>query len=207
MNKSIKILSLFLSFALMPLTGFSEVKSHRIVFLGDSISAGYGVTKEQAYPTLLETLLINKGYKVEISNVSISGSTSASLNSRIKWVMRKPIDLLVIGLGGNDGLRGFPISATKENLVKAIKFAKEKDIKVLLLGMKLPDNYGEEYQKNFYNMFSEIAREQTIPLMPFLLKDVGGIQELNLNDRIHPNADGHKIIANNILPYIESALK
>ncbi|MBC86145.1 MAG: arylesterase [Bdellovibrionaceae bacterium] len=178
----------------------------KVVFLGDSITAGYGIEKESAYPSQLQKMFNQDNHQVEIVNVGISGSTSASLPSRLNWLLKQPMDLLVIGLGGNDGLRGFPIETTEKNLEKAILLAQKSKIPVLLLGMQLPDNYGKAYQDGFKKMFPKLSKKHSVPLMPFLLKDVGGKPELNLNDRIHPNEKGHLIIAKNMYPLIKKVL-
>lgn len=181
-------------------------KEKRIVVLGDSIAAGYGVAKKEAYPAILESLLKDRGYQVKVVNAGISGSTTASASGRLKWQLRDHIDILLLELGGNDGLRGLAIKATKENLKKIITTAKENQIKVLLAGMKLPLNYGESYRKEFSSMFTQVAKETKVSIMPFLLADVGGKREFHIGDGIHPNEKGHRKIAQNLLPYVEKLL-
>lgn len=178
----------------------------RIVVIGDSIAAGFEISKEKAFPALLETRLKAKGHAVKVVNASISGSTTASALSRLKWQTKQKIDILILELGANDGLRGHDVKAAKENLANTIKLAKSKNIKVLLTGMQLPRNMGKEYHAKFVAIFPELAKEHKIALMPYLLKGVGGVPSLNLPDRIHPNEKGHLIIVKNIQPYVEKLL-
>jgi len=175
----------------------------RILFMGDSITAGLGLEKTQAYPHLVGEALKLKGYKdIKSINAGISGSTSASALSRLRWHTRIKPDILVLALGANDGLRGLPTQKMKINLDKAIQYALDQGIKIILAGMEIPPNYGAEYAKDFRNVFKDLAQRHEISFMPFLLKGVGGIARLNQSDGIHPNPDGHQIIAKNILIYI-----
>lgn len=174
----------------------------RILFLGDSITAGYGIDKEKAYPELVRQELVNKGFSIKVINAGISGSTSASAISRLKWYNRIKPDILILALGGNDGLRGISIAAISDNLEKSIQYALDKGMKVILAGMQMPPNYGKRYTTDFRNVYTILAKQYPITFMPFLLKDVGGIPGLNLPDGIHPTPEGHQLIAGNILPYI-----
>lgn len=177
-----------------------------IVALGDSVTAGYGVAKQEAYPALLEVALKKKNPNIKVINAGISGATSANAISNLKWQMRRPFDILILCLGGNDGLRGLKLKQTEENLSKAINIALEKNIKVLLVGMRIPQNYGKKYQSDFFKMYKRLAKKHKISYMPFLLKDVALNDELNLPDGIHPNEKGYKKVAENILPYVEKML-
>ena len=175
----------------------------RILFLGDSITAGLGVEKAQAYPHLVGESLESMGYKdIKIINAGISGSTSASALSRLKWHTRRKPDILILALGANDGLRGLSTEEMKSNLDETIQYALGQGIKVILAGMEMPPNYGPQYTKDFRNVFQYLADKYEISFMPFLLKDVGGIDSFNQPDGIHPNYEGQKIIARNILTYI-----
>lgn len=175
----------------------------RILFLGDSITAGYGIDKEKAYPELVHQALLKKGFRdIKIINAGISGSTTASAMSRLKWYARIEPHILVLALGGNDGLRGISIQAMSDNLENSIRYALEKDMKVVLAGMQMPPNYGQQYTTAFRNVYYRLAKRYVVTFMPFLLKDVGGKPDLNLPDGIHPTPEGHKLIAGNILPYI-----
>ena len=177
--------------------------SFKILILGDSLTEGYGVNEEQAYPFLLEkklntetTARTGKNYK--IINGGISGSTTSGGVARIEWFLRSEPDLLILALGGNDGLRGIPTSEIRKNLSLIIKAAQTKKIQVLLAGMKIPPNYGLEYTVKFSSLFQEISEEFEIPMIPFLLEGVGGVAEMNLPDRIHPNFKGHQVMCETV---------
>ncbi len=180
--------------------------STKILIIGDSLTAGYGVPKESAYPYQLELLMHKKHPKVKVVAAGSSGSTSASGLTRLKWHLKAKPSHLILALGANDGLRGVKLSTTKENLGKTIDLAKEKGIKVYLAGMMLPLNYGKEYRQQFENLFKDLVKEKSIGFIPFLLKNVGGKPELNLPDGIHPNEKGHKIVAKNVYEVIEKDL-
>jgi len=182
---------------------FSVIADTRILFLGDSITAGLGVQPEEAYPALVIAALKQRGFTaVEGINAGISGSTSASALARLKWYLRVKPDLMVLALGGNDGLRGLSVQSLHDNLAETIRLALANGVKVILAGMEMPPNYGLEYTQAFRRVYRELARAYPITFMPFLLESVGGHPELNLPDGIHPTADGHRIIAEKLLPYI-----
>ena len=175
---------------------FAGDKSVKVVILGDSISAGLGVEPEQAFPFLVQDMLKQKGFlSVKIINGSISGSTTAGAASRLKWYLRTRPDILILALGANDGLRGLSTDLMTQNLEKSIILAKQNGIKVILAGMKIPPNYGAEYAKAFETSFVSLVQKHDLPFIPFILKDVAGKAFLNQADGIHPNPDGHKIIA------------
>ena len=181
----------------------STENSFRILILGDSLTEGYGVSAQQAFPSLLEKKLndefsSDKNSSYEIINAGISGSTSSGGVSRIEWLLKSKPDFLILALGGNDGLRGIPIEETKNNLEKIILAAKSKDIPTLLAGMKMPPNYGIEYTREFSKQFEDLANQEDVPLIPFLLEGVGGNPAMNLPDRIHPNPAGHQKIAETV---------
>ena len=181
----------------------STENSFRILILGDSLTEGYGVSAQQAFPSLLEKKLNNefssdKNSSYEIINAGISGSTSSGGVSRIEWLLKSKPDFLILALGGNDGLRGVPVEETKNNLEKIILAAKSKDIPTLLAGMKMPPNYGIEYTREFSKQFEDLANQEDVPLIPFLLEGVGGNPAMNLPDRIHPNPAGHQKIAETV---------
>ncbi|MBF0230881.1 MAG: arylesterase [Desulfamplus sp.] len=189
----------------------SKVLKIEILFLGDSLTEGFGVEPEESFPTLVDEMLKDRGYKtLEIINAGISGSTTASAVSRLKWYLKnraKPkqgqkSDILFLALGANDGLRGLSLKAMEENLNSTIEIALDAKMEVILAGMEIPPNYGEKYTQDFRAVFKELATRHKISLMPYLLKDVGGFYNLNQPDGVHPNADGYKIVAKNVLPYI-----
>ena len=179
-----------------------------ILFFGDSLTAGYGLSTEIAFPALVEESLNKKGKACKVINAGLSGETSAGGLSRIDWILRQPIDIFILELGANDGLRGLPIEETRKNLQQIIDKvrAKNPDVKIVIAGMMVPPNMGPEYSANFQKVFPAIAKKNNATLIPFLLKDVGGIEKLNQPDGIHPNAEGHKIVASNVEEVIEKLL-
>ncbi|MGE0633906.1 MAG: arylesterase [Pseudobdellovibrionaceae bacterium] len=202
MKHLVKLLLFFQIFFLSS-PGFAQT----ILVLGDSLTEGYGVAKESAYPALLEKKLKENGYpKIEIVNAGISGSTTASGAGRLDWLLKKKPDVMILALGSNDGLRGFKLEESKKNLIKVIEKAKAEKVKVILAGNHLPPNYGKKYSEDFHKMFQEVAKEQKVPLIPFLLDKVGGQSKLNLADGIHPNEEGHKIIAETVYKVLKGQL-
>ncbi|ACN15460.1 putative lipase/hydrolase [Desulforapulum autotrophicum HRM2] len=198
----------FLLAAIIVLAGIRDPLSAResvtrILFVGDSITAGFGVDPEQSYPVLVDQLLRQKGFNnIEITNGSISGSTTASALSRLKWFLRIKPHILVLALGANDGLRGLSTVEMEQNLDRTILLALENGIQVILAGMEVPPNYGPRYSAAFRKVFPSLASHHNIALIPFLLKDVAGIASLNQADGIHPNQAGQEIIATTVLPYL-----
>lgn len=180
--------------------------STHILFLGDSLSEGIGLDEEQSFPRLVERNLKAKKHDVIITNGGVSGSTSASGLTRLKWHLKKPTDILVLELGANDGLRGLKLEETKKNLIAIIKMAQEKKVKVLLLGLLMPPNYGKKYTEEFEAMYRNIAKTQKVPLHPFILKDVAGRADLNLPDGVHPNAKGQEMVAKTVTEFVEKNL-
>jgi acyl-CoA thioesterase I len=179
----------------------------RIVCLGDSLTEGFGLATEQAWPALLEAMLRSEKWpRAEVVNVGVSGSTSASAVSRLQWQLRSPPDVLVLALGANDGLRGVAPAETKKNLAAVIDIAQSKGIAVLLAGMKMPPNYGAEYTREFEAIFTSLAAEKKVPLIPFLLEGVAADPALNLPDGIHPNAEGYAIIARVVATHLRPML-
>src|SRR5712671_6252532 len=158
-----------------------------IVFLGDSITAGYGLAKGDAYPALIQKKIEEAGLPYEVENAGLSGDTSAGALRRVDWLLQRPIDVLVIELGGNDGLRGLPVKSLKANLQKIIDKAKAKNptLKIVIAGMQIPPNLGVDYVADFARVFAELARENNAVLIPFLLEGVGGHRDLNQEDMIH----------------------
>ncbi len=177
-----------------------------IAILGDSLTEGYGLSKDSAFPSLLEKKLKPDHPNVQVINAGVSGSTSAGGLSRLNWVLKSQPQILVVALGSNDGLRGISVADMKNNLVKIVKGAREKNAKVLLLGMKLPPNYGAKFTEDFERVYNEVATELKVPLMPFLLQDVAGKAQLNLADGIHPNEKGHELLAARIYTFLKKHL-
>lgn len=189
---------------LMVPISFGETK---ILFIGDSLSAGHGVERDEAYPVLVEAALKQQGLEVQVQNVSISGSTTASALGRLKWYLKSKPDAVFLALGANDGLRGQSITGIKNNLLECIKLAQKNHLSVYLAGMKMPPNYGKEYTDQFKNLFVAVAQETGVPLLPFLLKGVAGRPELNQADGIHPNRIGHQKVAALVTSFLANQLK
>lgn len=171
-----------------------------ILFFGDSITAGFGLDPDDAFPAVVGKSLTKSGVDVQVINAGLSGETSAGGLTRIEWVLRQSIDVFVLELGGNDGLRGLPIESTKKNLQAIIDKVKARNpsCKIVLAGMRVPPNMGKDYDEKFQNIFSELAKKNKTLLIPFILDGVGGIERLNQADGIHPTAEGHGIIGENL---------
>lgn len=186
---------------------WSVANSKTIIVLGDSLSEGYGVARESAWPALLEKKMnLNVGVKWIVINAGVSGSTTASGVARIKWLARKKPDAVILALGGNDGLRGLKVAESKKHLSDTISFAISKGIKVVLGGLYMPPNYGKEYTREFRSMYEDLAKKHSTIFVPFVLESVAGNPEYNLADGIHPNEKGHLIVSENIYKVIKGKL-
>ncbi len=188
---------------------FSSFQSPKVIlFFGDSLTAGYGLSPEEAFPALLETALNKSVKKVKVVNAGLSGETSAGGLSRIDWILRQPVDVFVLELGANDGLRGLPIEQTRQNLQSIIDKVTSKypNCKIVLAGMMVPPNMGKQYTDEFKNIYPDLARKNKATLISFILEGVAGNEKLNQADGIHPNIEGHKIIANNLKPVFEKLI-
>jgi len=178
----------------------TETTTKRIVFFGDSLTAGYGLEDvEDAFPGIIQNKIDSLGLQYKVVNSGISGETSAGGKNRIDWVLNQKPDIFILELGANDGLRGVNLKETKSNLQFIIDAIKEKypTTKIVLAGMQIPPNMGQEYATEFKNIFPNLAAKNNVALIPFLLEDVGGIASLNQSDGIHPTKKGHKILAEN----------
>ena len=180
----------------------------KIVLFGDSLMAGYGLDNKHHLSIVLQEKLISEGFKIEVINGSVSGSTSSGGVNRAEWTLSESnIDLVILGLGANDMLRGIQPKETKNNLEKIIKTVQDKNIKLILAGMIAPTSYGPEYKRNFDKIYPDLSEQYNLPLIPFLLEGVALKPDLNLNDGMHPNEKGtivisktlKKIILKNIL--------
>ncbi len=179
-----------------------------ILFLGDSLTAGYGLDREDAYPAIIQGKLEKSGLPYRAVNGGVSGDTTAGGLRRIDWLLRQPVDILVLALGANDGLRGVTVESTRENLQAIINRAREEnpEVKILLAGMQLPPNMGNEYTKSFRKIYPRLAQKNNIKLIPFLLEGVAAMPNLNQSDGIHPNIKGHQIVAKTVWTYLEDLL-
>jgi acyl-CoA thioesterase-1 len=168
------------------------------VILGDSLTAGLGLPTEASYPALLQERLNSDGMNYEIVNAGVSGDTSAGGLSRLDWALQGDVRILVVALGGNDGLRGLPTEALTHSLAEIIERAQARRIRVILAGMEAPPNYGRQYFVSFHKVYPALAAQYHVPLVPFLLQGVGGVADLNQPDGIHPNPAGARILADNV---------
>jgi acyl-CoA thioesterase I len=178
----------------------------RIVFLGDSLTAGLGLPPDDSVPALIQKRLDDEGHEYEVVNAGVSGDTSAGGLSRLDWSLDGDVRVLVIELGGNDGLRGLPVAAMRQNIDEIIRRAKQRGITVLLTGMEAPPNYGEAYTSEFRRAFRDLAREHGVAFVPFYLEGVAGVPGLNQSDEIHPNAEGSRVIERLIWASLEPLL-
>ena len=179
----------------------------RIVFLGDSLTAGYGLAKEESVPSLIQARLQASGYPYEVINAGVSGDTSAGGLSRLDWSLEGDVRILVIELGANDGLRGLPVAAMKGNLTEIIMRAQARGIKVVLTGMEAPPNFGAAYTNEFRQVYRDLASAKDVTFMPFYLDGVAGIPTLNIADGMHPNAEGSRIIERAVWRTLEPLLE
>jgi acyl-CoA thioesterase I len=186
----------------------SVTTRQRIVILGDSITAGYGLSRDDAYPALLQRKVDAAHLPYEVVNAGLSGDTTAGGLRRVDWALSAGAKVLVVALGGNDGLRGLPPQQTAANLAAIIKRAREKipGLTVLVAGMQMPASMGVDFAKAFGALFPQVAAESGAVLIPYLLKDVGGVPSLNQPDYIHPTAEGQKIVAENVWAVLKQVL-
>jgi acyl-CoA thioesterase-1 len=180
-----------------------------IVAMGNSITAGYGLNPNQAFPALLQQKIDSLGWNYQVINAGVSGETSAGGLSRIDWLLQRPVDVLIVELGGNDMLRGIPTDVTKQNLKGIIERTRERypDTQIILAGMEALPSYGLDYVREFRAIYQDLAREENVLLVPFILQGVGGIAELNQDDGIHPTAQGHRIVARNVWEVLRPTLE
>ncbi|SHN17012.1 acyl-CoA thioesterase-1 [Cyclobacterium lianum] len=219
------VFSLFRLYLLLLLLGFScsqkknqesttaianpEVEDQRerktVLFFGNSLTAGYGIEEDEAFPALIQTRLDSLDLDYRVINGGLSGETTASGLSRLDWFLEEKPEIFVLELGGNDGLRGIPLEETEKNLREIIRSVKNKypETKILLAGMQIPPNMGQSYTDQFQGMYAKIAEEEGVTLIPFLLEGVAGDPDLNLPDGIHPTAEGHQLVAATVWEYLE----
>ena len=179
----------------------------RIVVLGDSLTAGLGLDPRDAYPALLQRKVKERGYPFEVVNAGVSGDTSADGLRRLDWALDGDVEVLIVALGANDGLRALPPSQMKENLQRIIIRARQRGIAVLLAGMEAPPNFGEQYTDEFRQVFRDLAAENHVPFVPFLLQGVAGISALNQADGLHPTAKGAARVADTLWPTLEQMIR
>jgi len=199
-----------LSFIIILASIFStfQQKKKSIVFYGDSLTAGYGLAPENAFPAIVAELIRDSGKEYKVVNAGVSGETSSGGLTRINWVINQQIDIFVLELGANDGLRGIPPERTSQNLQAIINKVKEKYPKcdIIMVGMMVPPNMGPDYARKFAGIYPNLVETNDLGFIPFLLEGVAGNPELNLPDGIHPNIEGHKIVANNVMVVLKPFL-
>ena len=178
----------------------------KVIFLGDSLTAGLGVAADEAYPAVVARMLSETGTPIRLVNAGVSGDTTAGGLARLDWLLKQKPDILIVALGSNDGLRGVKVDAIETNLAAILSRAKTSGTRVLLLGMRMPPNYGPEYTDQFAAIYPRLAEREGVPFVPFLLDGVGGDLNLNQADGIHPTALGHQKLAATILPKLREAI-
>jgi acyl-CoA thioesterase-1 len=199
--------ALFFAAVALSLVGVGKARAERvIVALGDSLTAGLGVAADEAYPALLEARLAREGYAYRVVNAGVSGDTTAGGLRRVDWVLRAKPEIAIVALGANDGLRAQSPQAMRENLTAIVKRLQAAGARVLLVGMRLPPNYGADYTTAFQAVFPEVARSTGAAFMPFLLDGVATDTRLNQSDGIHPTAAGYQVIADRLWPYLRPLL-
>lgn len=177
-----------------------------IVAFGDSLTAGYGLPESESYTTLLQEKLEAEGYQYRVVNAGVSGDTSAGGARRLDWSLEGDVKFMILELGGNDGLRGLPVTELKKNLAQIIETAQQRNITVILAGMEAPPNLGAAYANSFRQVYRDLAKQYSVVLIPFVLEGVGGKPELNQPDGIHPNAEGEKVFTENVWRVLEPVL-
>ena len=190
------------------LKSLAEAPVH-LLFVGDSLTEGYGVPREKAYPALIEKKMRTQAvnFPIKVTNGGVTGSTTANAQARLSWFLKSQPDVLFLALGANDGLRGIKVESSYKNLAATIELAQKNNVRVILAGMMMPPNYGASYRKKFKTMYIKLKHRYKLDFIPFLLEGVAGEKKYNLADGIHPNVEGHEIIARAILRPIVSVLK
>jgi acyl-CoA thioesterase I len=180
-----------------------------VLFLGTSLTAGYGLPTEESFPARIQEKVDSAGFPARVVNAGVSGETSAGARRRAAWLLRQPFDLLVLETGANDMLRGADLDSTRANIDAIIREVRSRrpDAGIVLVGMMAPPNLGADYAERFASMYEELAEAHELPLVPFLLDGVGGVPEMNLADGIHPNAEGQRRVADNVWSILEPELR
>jgi acyl-CoA thioesterase-1 len=203
---SLRGLTVLVVAALALLAAASAAAERVIVTLGDSLTAGLGVAADEAYPARLQQRLRREGYDYRVVNAGVSGDTTAGGLRRVDWALRAKPAIVIVALGANDGLRGQPVAALRDNLTRIVERLQAGGARVLLAGMRVPPNYGDAYAREFAAAFPAVARRTGVPLVPFLLDGVAAVDSLNQADGIHPNAQGHAVMADQLWPHLRPLL-
>ncbi len=185
-----------------------ETTRKNIVFFGNSLTAAYNLSPEQGFTALIQKKIDSLNLPYTCVNAGLSGETTADGKNRVEWVLEQPVDIFVLELGGNDALRGLPVEASKANLQAILDKVKAKypDCKLVVAGMQAPPNLGPAYTKAFANMYPDLAKSYNAALIPFLLEGVGGEPSLNLEDGIHPNVEGQKVVAETVWEVLKAVI-
>jgi len=173
----------------------TQVREPKVVFLGDSVTAGLHLDAAEAFPAVVERTLRAQGLPFRLANAGVSGDTSAGGLARLDWILKQKPAVVVVELGANDGLRGLPLATVEANLRAILERLKQQGVTTLLLGMRLPSNYGDEYTEAFYALYPRLASELGVALVPWFMEGVGGVAAMNLPDGLHPTPEGHRILA------------
>ena len=189
----------------------NEEKEEKVIlFFGNSLTAGYGLEQSESFPALIQKKIDSLGYNYKTVNAGLSGETTAGGKNRIDWVLeRQPVDIFVLELGANDGLRGMDPAETRKNLKEIISKVRKAnpDVEIILAGMMVPPSMGSDYANKFVKVFPEVAKEEDVALIPFLLENVAGERVLNQNDGIHPTAEGQRIVAQNVWQVLKEVIE
>lgn len=204
-----KLIFLFFTILIAGSAQPQDIGKKTILFFGDSITAGLGVDKSRAFPALIQRKIDSLGLNYTVVNGGLSGETSAGGLRRIDWVMQREIDIMILELGGNDGLRGIELSSTKKNLQQIIDkvTAKYPDVQIILAGMQVPPNLGQDYTAEFQDIYPGLAEENDLPLIPMIMDKIGGNEELMQGDGIHPTPEGHEVIAETVWEKLKPMLE
>lgn len=204
-----KLIFLFFTILIAGSAQPQDIGKKTILFFGDSITAGLGVDKSRAFPALIQRKIDSLGLNYTVVNGGLSGETSAGGLRRIDWVMQREIDIMILELGGNDGLRGIELSSTKKNLQQIIGkvTAKYPDVQIILAGMQVPPNLGQDYTAEFQDIYPGLAEENDLPLIPMIMDKIGGNEELMQGDGIHPTPEGHEVIAETVWEKLKPMLE
>ena len=193
--------------AILALTAPAPQAQRTVVFLGDSLTAGYGLARQEAFPSLVEARIRAAGLGWKVVNAGVSGDTSAGARARLDFIFRQKPQLIFLCIGSNDGLRGLPVAELEKNLRAILDRARKEGTRVILAGAMLPENYGQDYREAFARLYPRLAREYRLPFLPFLLEGVAMDPGLNQEDGLHPNAEGSRRVAGNVWKLLEPELK
>lgn len=185
----------------------ARAETKKIVFLGDSLTAGYGLTEDLAYPHLIQNALVQDGLDWKVTNAGISGDTTSGGLKRVPWILKSSPTVVFVALGANDGLRGVNPDVTRKNLEAIIQKLQKSKVKIILAGVQLPLNYGPGYRKKFRDLYPELSQKYGLAYYPFLLDGVAAHAELNLTDGVHPNEKGQQILAQKIYQFLKPVLQ